>query len=213
MAMPRKLLHVSMIVDQSIIYDLMSLADGKSFEVEIRPVKNGGTKENGDLKPLPTGIQFVAAYASEHLQFKAKEIIKAAGAAGLNKGSIYAALSALKGTGVLKAGSGFAEYKVVGKPERVAAAAASSEKNKRGKHSKRSKPGERNKDHIMKVMKQHNGHDVTLKALKAALIKAGKAITGISPTLTSMVNKKEIVRVREGIYRAAPAAQEASPAN
>jgi len=114
MATPRKLFKVSMLIDHSILHELLSLADGKSFEVDVQPARHGGADENGALKSLPSGTEFVVMYMERHPHFKTRDCTAAARELGMNPATITSAIYKLRNDGIIK-GVGTAEWKVTAK--------------------------------------------------------------------------------------------------
>ena len=199
MAMQKKLFKVDMIVDHSILHELMMLADGKSFEVNIRPVKHGGADEKGEPKSAMSGPQFVQSYAMEHPSFTTKEIIAASEGLNLTKATIYAALGAMKVKKVLKSANTGA-YEVTGKA--MPPLGAGRRIKSKGAGVPKPKPGERTADRILGILKQQDRDEgVSVKLIKQKLNEQGRAPTGVSPVLTALVRNKAIKRVGDGVYR------------
>jgi len=208
MATQRKLFKVSMLIDHSILHELLSLADGKSFEVDVQPVRHGGADENGALKSMPSGTEFVVMYMERHPHFKTRDCTAAARELGMNPATITSAIYKLRNDGIIK-GVGTAEWKVAAKAsKKLSAEAKAVQKNLRDntKAAKRIRGGTREKSHpggkrtsdkIMGVLAANKG-TADIRLIKDQLKKGGG---NISPTLTDMIAHKEIVRVQPGIYR------------
>ena len=208
MATQRKLFKVSMLIDHSILHELLSLADGKSFEVDVQPVRHGGADENGALKSMPSGTEFVTVYMERHPHFKSRDIVAASKEIGFNPATIHSAIYKLRNDGLLKS-VGAAEWKVVTKgAKKLSAEAKAVRKNLRDntKAAKRIRGGSREKSHpggtrtcdkIMNVLAANKG-TADIRMIKDTLkLKTGN----VSPTLTDMIAHKEIVRVEPGVYR------------
>jgi hypothetical protein len=205
MATQRKLFKVSMLIDHSILHELLSLADGKSFEVDVQPVKHGGTDENGALQSMPSGAEFVAMYAQKHPHFKTRDCIAAAVELGVSKGTVVNAIYKFRNDGIIKS-VGVAEWKVTARAgKKLNAEAKAVQKNlrdntKAARASSREKShpgGTRTSDKIMGVLVANKG-TADINLIKEKL---GAAGNGVSPTLTAMIAHKEIVRVEPGVYR------------
>ena len=205
MATQRKLFKVSMLIDHSILHELLSLADGKSFEVDVQPVKHGGTDENGALQSMPSGAEFVAMYAQKHPHFKTRDCVAAAVELGVSKGTVVNAIYKFRNDGIIKS-VGVAEWKLVAKAsKKLDAQSRAVQKNlndnaKAARKSAREKShpgGTRTSDKIMAVLAANKG-TADIHLIKDKLGKDGGAV---SPTLTAMIAHKEIVRVEPGVYR------------
>jgi|SRR6187401_245453 len=205
MATQRKLFKVSMLIDHSVLHDLLSLADGKSFEVDVQPVKHGGADENGALKSLPSGTEFVVMYMERHPHFKTRDVVAAGKDIGVSSATVNGAIYKLRNDGLIKA-VGTAEWKVTARAgKKLNAEARAVQKNlrdntKAARTSKREKShpgGKRTSDKIMGVLVANKGQ-ADIHLIKEKLGAEGNAI---SPTLTSMIGFKEIVRVEPGVYR------------
>jgi hypothetical protein len=197
-----------MLIDHSILHELLSLADGKSFEVDVQPVKHGGTDENGELKSLPTGTEFISVYMTRHPHFKTRDVLAAATELGLTPGSITVAIYKLRDAGTIKS-VGVGEWKVTAKAsKKLNAEAKAVQKNlrdntkaaraPRASTREKSHPGgTRTSDKIMGVLAANKG-TADIHLIKEKL---GRGGGNISPILTSMIAHKEIVRVEPGVYR------------
>jgi len=208
MATQRKLFKVSMLIDHSILHELLSLADGKSFEVDVQPVRHGGADENGALKSLPSGTEFVSVYMTKHPHFKTRDCAVAGSELGMNKATITSAIYKLRNDGLIKA-VGTAEWKVVTKGTKTLSPEAKAvQKNLRDNTKAARAPrksirekshpgGTRTSDKIMGVLVANKG-TADIHVIKEKLGRDGGSV---SPTLTSMIAHKEIVRAAPGVYR------------
>lgn len=104
MAHPRKLLHIEMIVDASVGWDIMSLADGKALQLNVRTVKHGGQdQQTGELKKAPTGREVVLAVAHTGKSFTTTDLNTASERMGaVSKQAAAVALNAMMREGALK---------------------------------------------------------------------------------------------------------------
>jgi hypothetical protein len=185
--MARKLLHVTMMVDASIIHELLTLIAGKAIGApEIKPVSHGGEAENGAVKDRPSVTDVVLALAQSRASFNTKEAAVEAARFGYQKGTIYTACSKLTTDGTLKR-IGTSLYALAskappsgeptglrkgGQPERVLA--------------------------IVREKQNGSGLGVTVQDIRAALGKKGN----ISPSITDLVRKKLLTKVGPAAYRA-----------
>jgi len=208
MATQRKLFKVSMLIDHSILHELLSLADGKSFEVDVQPVKHGGTDENGTLQSMPSGAEFVAVYAQKHPHFKTRDCVAAAVELGVSKGTVVNAIYKFRNDGIIKS-VGVAEWKLVAKASKKLDAQSRAVQKNLNDNAKAAKPkrtsirekshpgGKRTSDKIMGVLVANKG-TADIDLIKNKLGADGGSV---SPTLTAMIGHKEIVRVEPGVYR------------
>lgn len=209
MATSRKLFHVAMIIDHSVLHDLMMLADGHAVKgtLEVHPVKHGGETETGTLKELPGAREFALAYATQHPRFAVKDLCAAAEAAGLKKQSIATACSVLatRDHALKRVGPGVYEIRMEG--------AKKAAKVKRGVKATDTKPPKRQRregaqnraDQVIEILRglqNGSGEGVPLKLLKKAFSKTG-GDTNVSRYLTDLVANKMVVRTSPAHYRMA----------
>lgn len=194
MAQLRKPVFFSAIVDGSIMYDLMTLLDGKSMDLVMRPVKHGGESENGELQPRPSSREFLMAFASSRKQFGTKEAVAEAAPLGISKMAVSGGINTLFTEKVLKR-VGVGTYALSGKVAK-----------KIKKHTPGAKhpPGETVTDTILKIVKSKQngtGEGVALKTIKEELTKRGYQSSGTSPAIAALMNRKQIIRTAPSHYR------------
>jgi hypothetical protein len=194
--MARKLLHVSMIVDASIIHELLMLITGKAIGApEIKPVNHGGAEPNGALRDRPSTREIILALANSRDSFTSKEVSAEGEKFGHQKAAMYAALGALCEKGVLKRVAP-ATYSGTGK---AAPAAGFAGRPKREKKMPGGIPGK-----ILEAMRElqnGSGEGVALNAIKTAIGK--KHTDSISPQMTTLVRRGFLKRVGDASYRVA----------
>lgn len=199
MAQLKKLFRVSMIIDHSILHELMTLADGKAIagSLDIRPVKHGGADDNGKLQSAPTGREFMLAFVNQNPRFRLREAIEAAEPFAISKAVVYSAVNTMTGEGVLKR-IGVGEYTLASKRK-----AAQAKKTTQGKPAR---PGGKTvTQRILAAvggLQNGSGGGVTLKQIKTELARE-KPETGVSPAITALLRQKRIERVGKSQYRLA----------
>ena len=207
MAQMRKLMHIDAIIDASIVYELMTLLDGKSMNLSLRPVKHGGEGENGELKARPSGREFILAYASSHDTFAIKDALKEGERVGLSKGSIYAATTAAVEAKALRR-IGVGTYALSKKAERAVgkmSEIAKGAKPRRGPGAVVGTTGITGKImEIIRTQQNGSGEGVPLSVIKDGIRDAGlmNKSNNISPMITDLLKAKMLVRVGKGAYRA-----------
>jgi len=93
--MARELLHVSAIIDASILHKLLILFKNKCVGTpDIRAVEHGG-ETGGRLRSMPSGREFVLAYMAQHKSFNVKDMKAAGEAIGIKPATSYQALKML----------------------------------------------------------------------------------------------------------------------
>lgn len=197
----RKFVHVSAVVNADLMYDLMTMFEGKAIagSVSFKPVKHGGEDEEGQIKSLPTGRDFVLTYIARHPRFQIRDAVAAGGDAGLKKASIYTACNTLVNEGALKRlRNGI--YRVAGKNALKKAAAV-----KRGlpghKPGKKAPPGLTIPDRIIAAVRKlqnGSGEGVAIAAIKEMI----GAVSGVSPAITALMRQKRLKRTAPSHYRA-----------
>ncbi len=194
----RKLVRISMIVDHTAVFDILSAATGKAVGAPaVVPVVHSGEDASGKLLPAHQDTrEFVNAYMARHASFSTREIVPAGVQAGFTKNAVYACLSTFVSEGKLKRGEA-GEYAVK---------AALTRAKKGERKTTNPKPGQSQPERIVAlVAKKQNGtgEGVSLGFLKAAMAKKGYQPSGVGPALTTLVNDKKLVRVAPGQYRTA----------
>jgi hypothetical protein len=191
----RKLVRFSVIVDHSVIYDLMTLVEGKALagSLEMQPVKHGGEDANGGVKPVQGSAEFMAAYIATHAHFKTKEVIAEAEKVGMTKTAIYARLVKMAEDKVIKR-VGTAEYVVRG--------AQVGKSGRREKGKKVGSNGATVPGHVLQLLQNSKAAEgVHISTIKESLKAAGMKTTGVSPSLSALLKSKKIERVKSGHYR------------
>lgn len=211
MAQMRKLVRITVIADHSILYDAMTLFEGKAVagSLVIEPVKHGGDDENGALKAMPTPKEFVIEYMASNNRIPMKEVATAAEKAGLTKTAVYAVVSKFAKDGLLKRiDMGIYEVAKKARPGRPAKKTKKAKtKYAAPKFKRKTRRPEDGKSALERIVahvsKKQNGsgEGVSLGNIKTAMEKLGFVPTGVGPALTSLVQKEMLVRVAPGHYR------------
>lgn len=193
MANEKKLFRVSMIVTHDILHDIMSIASGKSYNLEVAAVKSATDTATGEPTSRPSMREWLIGFIAEHAEFTTKSAGEAAITAGYSKPSIYGALNeAAKNKLIKRTGPG--EYRTTGK------VAPASKPRGRPATTTRPKPGESMREQVIAILKNANGTPMPLGTLKEKLAAKGHAITGVSPVLTMMMSKKLVKRPEPSHY-------------
>lgn len=201
----KKLFRVSMIIDHSVLHDLMMLADGNAVKgsLDIQPVRHGGADERGELQRAPTTREFISQYISERGQIDLAGATAEAKRFGITKQAIYAAVQTLVKENVLKRDDrGVYGLKTSTRAKKAAASAPAKKKKAAGKAVRNGGVGV--SEHIVRIVraKQTNGSSggVSLQTIKDNVTKFDIVPTGVGPALTKLVQTKELIRVGTGLY-------------
>jgi len=205
--MGRKLVRFSAICDASIFYELLEILEGKAVAgtVQFQTVKHAGESEDGKLKSMPSGREFMLTYLAKYSAFRARDAQHAAAELGLHKQTIYTAIHTLVKEGALKR-TGVGHYAVKGAKALAKAATVVKGKNKHqptGGKGKKRVPGLTTPDRIVAFLrgKQNgSGEGVHIREIKKAV-----GTNGVSPGLTSLMRRKIVTRPSPGHYRVAEA--------
>jgi hypothetical protein len=205
--MARKLIRFAAVVDASITYELLELLTGKAVAgtLEMHPVKSSAESEDGKLQNTPTGRELVLAYASAHPTFKSIDVKTEGARLGMNRSTIYSAITVLTGEGALK-NIGHGMYAL------RKGAAKQAAKVVKGKHKPKPK-APRGSDQTVaakmlasiRKLQNGSGEGVHIQQIKKTLGKAGIATTGTSPTLAKLMKDKLVTRTAPAHYRAVEA--------
>jgi hypothetical protein len=192
----RKFIHVSAVVNADLMYDLMTIFEGKAIagSVSFKPVKHGGEDEEGKIKSLPSGREFMMTYIARFPRFKVRDALAAGVDIGLKKQTLYTACNVLTKEGALKR-VGDGTYKVTGKNALKKAAAV--KKGKPFRHTS----GQTVPDRIIAAVRKlqnGSGEGVAIAAIKKTI---GMA-EGVSPAITSLMKQKRLKRTAPSHYRA-----------
>lgn len=98
---PKKLFHVQGIFDASVLHEIMTLADGRSYDLKVTAVK-ADFDESGEPKERKSMRAWFIEYLINHPQFKTLDAKHAAQEAGYAAESIYGVINAAYKDGVLK---------------------------------------------------------------------------------------------------------------
>lgn len=198
----RKFVHVSAVVNADLMYDLMTIFEGKAVAgtVSFKPVKHGGEDEAGQIKSLPTGREFMMTYVARFPRFKVRDALAAGEDLGLRKASIYTVCNTLVSEGALKRlGDGMyaiGSKKVLKKSAMVKQGAPIGHKP-----GKKAPPGQTVPDRILAAVRKlqnGGGEGVAIAAIKDAIGTAN----GVSPAITSLMRQKRLKRTAPSHYRA-----------
>jgi len=198
MAQPQFDIHA--IVDAKTLHELISKAENNQLTLISITTVNSNAPSGEPQRTRVGPKAFVRDYARRHKFFNISECAKAGQAAGLQKDSVYQTTSILARRGELKRyAPGMYEHSVY-----VA--------NKRTPWNKGKKNNSTATDTILHIIKdKQNGdpeHNVPLAAIReaAAIAHIKPGVTNLA--LTTLIEKKLIVRPEEDSYRLAPCAQE-----
>jgi len=174
-----------MVVDASIIHDLLVLIAGKAIGApQIQAVNHGGEDENGAIKDKPSAREIIAAMVQRG-QFAIKDAIAAGKQYGYSKGSMHTACGAMIREKLIQR-VGYGAYAIAGKKE---------------KRSKPMRDGSQPQRILAIVRAKQNGsgEGVPLKTIRQEL---GTGSKNISPSVTDLIRTKQLVRVGKAAYRA-----------
>lgn len=199
----RKFVHVSAVVSADLMYDLMTMFEGKAVAgtVSFKPVKHGGEDEAGQIKSLPTGREFVMTYIARFPKFKLRDLMAAGLDLGLKKASIYTSCNTLVTEGALKR-TGVGLYKVTSKKAIKKSAMVKQGAPIGRKPGKKAPPGQTVPDRILAAVRKlqnGSGEGVEITAIKDAIGQKD----GVSPAITSLMRQKRLKRTAPSHYRAA----------
>jgi len=204
----RKWVKFEVIVDHSLVYDLMTLVENKAVagSLNIRPVKHGGADDDDtdttkptNLKPVPSARDFLFDYIGKHDRILTKDVLKAGDKAGISKASIYSGTNNLVREGVLKRIEN--GVFVLAKKSKTAKP-AQKERGRPVAHKEGGGPSA--SEHIIATIRSKqngSGEGVNLSVIKDALVAAGFVPTGAGPALNTLLSKNKVVRVSQGNYR------------
>ena len=197
----RKFIHVSAVVNADLMYDLMTMFEGKAVAgtVSFRPVKHGGENEEGNIKSLPTGREFMMTFIARYPHFKVRDALAAGLDLGLKKPTVYTAINVLRSEGALiRLGDG--TYKAAGKNALKKAAAVKKGAPRGHRPGKKAPPGQTVPDRIIAAVRKlqnGSGEGVPIAAVKQEI---GTA-SGVSPAVTSLIRQKRLKRTAPSHYR------------
>jgi Fe2+ or Zn2+ uptake regulation protein len=223
----RKLFHVNFICDTSTLHDVLSVVDGKAYDLKVAAVVQQAVAElpapadaeskRGDNARIARPL--LLTFMRKHAKFTTAELMTSVIPKGAQKASVYPLLAELTNNGFLKRVEA-GVYRVKKIPEADAASAtrakgksgtrkkASSTKGvtKQGKERKRAPHGS-GKQLILNALQKAEGAPVAREVIIKAFSKSGASPLSVNKLLTELVQAKTIDRVGPGQYTLAQQSQ------